>query len=57
MNLKHCFSMLSLFDGYLTEPTSYQQLEGLAYLTANPKTATKISKTLDQQAIAYLMVI
>lgn len=49
--------MLYLFDGYLTEPPCYQQFEGMAYLTANPKTATKISKTLVQQAIAYLMVI
>ncbi len=49
--------MLPLFDGYLTESKSFQQLEGLAYLTANPKMTTKFFKTLDQQAITYLMVI
>ena len=57
MTLNTWFSMLPLFDGYLTESKSFQQLEGLTYLTANPKTTTKFFKTLDQKALAYLMVI
>ena len=57
MILTNWFSTLISFDGYLTESTSYQQFEVSAYLTGNPKQTQKRSKTIEQQAYSYLMVI